>query len=101
MDPTLERLGEDYFQAHYAADPFTATISGVAGFDAEVPDPSRAAAESLRTRLAGLAAELDRVDLGRLGQTDRISHAMLTRVLDYEQQTLQSGLDEVAVTATM
>lgn len=70
MQPTLARLGEDYVAAHYGADPFEATVSGVAGFDAEVPDPSRAAAETLRSRLAAVASVLDRVDPGSLAPTD-------------------------------
>jgi uncharacterized protein (DUF885 family) len=101
MDHDLDRLGEEYFHARCAADPFGATIVGVAGFDAEVPDPSRAAAASLRARLGAISAELERVDPGGLTGTDRVSHAMLTRLLRDEQDALRAGLDEVAVTATM
>jgi uncharacterized protein (DUF885 family) len=100
MDPTLARLGEDYVDAHYGADPFAATISGVPGFDAHVPDPSRGAAERLRARLAALATELGDVDTGALEPDERISHAMLTRLLRDEQETAQAGLAEVGMTAT-
>jgi uncharacterized protein (DUF885 family) len=101
MSTTLDRLGDDYVQAHYGADPFAATISGVAGFDAEVPDPSRAAAARLGARLATLATELAAVDPATLTATDRVSHGMLARLLRDQQETLRAGLDEVAVTATM
>lgn len=100
MNTILDRLGDDYVQAHYGADPFTATTFGVAGFDAEVPDPSRAAAARLHARLAALAADLAAIDEGTLDATDRVSHGMLARLLRDEQETLRAGLDEVAVTAT-
>jgi uncharacterized protein (DUF885 family) len=100
MNTTLDRLGDEYVQAHYGADPFTATIFGVTGFDAEVPDPGRAAAAHLHHRLAALATELAGVDPATLAPTDRVSHGMLARLLRDEQETLRAGLDEVAVTAT-
>jgi uncharacterized protein (DUF885 family) len=98
-DATLGRLGDDYFQAYCAAHPFTATVFGVPGYDAEVPDPGRAADEALRARFAGLAAELAVLDPDRLGETDRVSHPMLTRMLRDERDTLRDGLAEVAVSA--
>jgi uncharacterized protein (DUF885 family) len=101
MDPILDRLGEEYVAAHYGADPFAATISGVAGYDAEVPDPSRAAAAQLRERLGALATALDSLDPAALDPADRVSHGMLARLLRDERETLHHGLDEVAVTATM
>lgn len=100
-DATLARLSDDYFRDYCAANPFTATVFGAAGYDAEVPDPSRAAAQRLRARWAELAAELAQVDRGRLDRTDRVSHAMLARMLRDEQANLEHGLDEVAVAATM
>jgi uncharacterized protein (DUF885 family) len=98
---TLGRLSEDYFRARCAAQPFGATISGVAGFDAEVPDPSRAADRRLRERWAELAAELAELPTGPLDETDRVTHAMLGRLLADEQATLRHGLAEVTVSATM
>lgn len=100
MDPMLARLGEEYVDEHYGADPFAATISGVPGFDAGVPDPGRAAAQRLRDRLAGLATELAGVDPAALNPDERISHAMLARLLRDEQATAQAGLVEVGLTAT-
>lgn len=98
---TVHRLSEDYFRAQCEARPFRATIFGVPGYDAEVPDPSRAADAALRARLAGLAAELAPMDPAGLGEVDRVSHAMLARTLADEQATLAHGLSEVAVSGTM
>ncbi len=98
---TLARLGDEYFHRHFAADPFLATVFGVSGFEAEVPDPSRTAAERHRAELARLAAELDTVDRESLHGTDRISHAILTRLLHDKQRLLRDAVDEVAVTASI
>jgi hypothetical protein len=49
---TLDRLGEEYFRQHFAADPLLAGVFGAPGFEADVPDPSRAAAERHRAEPA-------------------------------------------------
>ena len=98
---TLARLGDEYFRLHFAADPLAASVFGVPGHDAEVPDPSRAAAADQQAALARVEAELATVDRGTLDGPDRISHTILTRLLRDEQQTLRDGVAEVAVTASM
>jgi uncharacterized protein (DUF885 family) len=95
----LARIGEEYFRQHFAADPFLATVFGVDGYEAEVPDPSRAAAERHRAELGRLAAELATVDREALTGADRVSHSILTRLLDDERRILGAGVVEVAVTA--
>lgn len=101
MDPELARLSDDYFRSWCAARPISATTSGVSGYDAEVPDPSRAADDRLRDRLARLAAGLAGIDPAPLPQADRVSHAMLSRLLRDRQEGLRHGLSEVSVSATM
>ncbi|MEV6924045.1 DUF885 domain-containing protein [Dactylosporangium sp. NPDC051485] len=96
---TLDRVGEEYFRGHYAADPFAAGVFGVPGHEAEVPDPSRAAADRHRAELARLAGELDRIDPAGLVGEDRISHAILRRLLRDGQRVLADGVVEVGVTA--
>ncbi len=101
MDPTVARLGDDCFRANLAARPFAATAFGVAGYDDQVPDPSRAADVRLRSRLGEIAAELSAVDPGGLGAQDQVSHSVLASKLRYEHDTLRWGLHEVAVSASM
>jgi uncharacterized protein (DUF885 family) len=98
---TLGRLGDEYFRLHFAGDPFQAGVFGVPGYEAEVPDPSRAAAARQQGELARLAAQLATVDRDALDQENRISHAILSRLLRDEQQTLRDGVAEVAVTASV
>lgn len=98
---TLARLGEEYFRLHFAADPLLASVFGVAGYDGEVPDPSREAAARQRAALARVEAELATVDPAALDQQDRISHTILARLLRDEQRTLGDGLAEVAVSASI
>jgi uncharacterized protein (DUF885 family) len=96
---TLVRLGEEYSRLHFGADPFLAGLFGVPGYDAEVPDPSRAAGARRQVELARLAAELATIDRDVLERSDRISHAILTRLLHDERRMLRDGVAEVAVTA--
>jgi uncharacterized protein (DUF885 family) len=100
-DATLARLSDDYFRTRCAADPFEATILGISGYDAEVPDPSREAGRRLADRWAQLAAELAQEPVEPLGETDQVTYAMLSRLLQDEQATLRHALREVAVSATM
>ncbi|MEV0269189.1 DUF885 domain-containing protein [Hamadaea sp. NPDC050747] len=101
QDARLAALGDEYFRARNEHDPFGATVFGVTGYDAEVPDPSRAAADRAANRLGGIAAKVAEIDPATLGETDRVSHAWLTRVLADEQEVLRGGLDEVAVNASI
>ncbi|MGI5246734.1 DUF885 domain-containing protein [Dactylosporangium sp. CA-139066] len=92
---TLARLGDEYFRRHYAADPFAAGVFGVPGFEAEVPDPSRAAADRHRGELARITEQLRAVDPAE----DPISHAILRRLVEDGQRVLADGVMEVGVTA--
>jgi len=105
MDTTqaarLAALGDEYFRARNEADPFGATVFGVAGYDGEVPDPSRAGAERAAARLSDIAGELATLDPGTLDERDWVSHSWLTQVIADEQDVLRGGLDEVAVSASI
>ncbi|WP_051367597.1 DUF885 domain-containing protein [Hamadaea tsunoensis] len=94
-------LGEAYFRARNEADPFGATVFGVAGYDDQVPDPSRAADDRLRATFEGLAAELAAIDPATLGDGDRVDHSVLSGTLAGEIGQLASGLSEIAVSASI
>lgn len=100
MDSALARLCDEYFRSWMAADPFAATEYGVAGYDAEVPDPGR---DADTTRMAGLervAAEAARIDPATLEPDERVSRSMLLRLAADQREELGARLDELAVTAT-
>jgi len=99
-DQALAELAEDYFQAILDASPFEATVYGVAGWDAEVPDLSEAAEAEADRRLAGLERRLAAVDTARLAGQDRITAAMLARGLADRRAELAARWPELTVSAT-
>ncbi|HET9557305.1 MAG TPA: DUF885 family protein, partial [Actinomycetota bacterium] len=99
-DQTLDELAERYFQVTMDVAPFDATMFGVPGWDAEVPDLSEAAEAETDGRLADLQRRLAAVDAGRLGAQDRITLAMLERGLADHRADLAARWPEVTVSAT-
>jgi uncharacterized protein (DUF885 family) len=101
VDPTVARLGEEYFRTYCTARPFAATAYGIPGYGAEVPDPSRDADARLRRKLADIATLLVKIDPRELTPADRITFSVLASKLRYEQDTLRWALPEIAVSASM
>jgi uncharacterized protein (DUF885 family) len=99
-DPALAELAERYFQVTMDASPFEATVLGVAGWDAEVPDLSEAAEAETDRRLAELGRRLEGIDPGRLGHQDRATLAMLGRAVADRRAELAAGWPELTVSAT-
>jgi uncharacterized protein (DUF885 family) len=100
-EQTLGELAEEYFQALMDASPFDATVFGVRGWDAEVPDLSEAAEAETDRRLAALERRLAEVDAAQLGPQDRITLAMLARGLADRRAELAARWPEFTVSATM
>jgi uncharacterized protein (DUF885 family) len=98
---TLGELAEDYFTTIMDASPFDATVLGVRGWDAEVPDLSEAADDRTDRRLADLERRLAGVDPAGLGPQDRITRAMLARGLADRRAELAARWPELTVSATM
>jgi uncharacterized protein (DUF885 family) len=100
-EQTLGELAEEYFQALMDASPFDASVFGVRGWDAEVPDLSEAAEAETDRRLAALERRLAEVDAAQLGPQDRITLAMLARGLADRRAELAARWPEFTVSATM
>jgi uncharacterized protein (DUF885 family) len=98
---SLAEVAEEFFQVSMDAEPFTATVAGVAGWDAEVPDLSEAAEAATDRRLAGLERRLGAIDPDGLGAQDRVTHAMLGVALADARAMLAARWPEVTVSATM
>jgi uncharacterized protein (DUF885 family) len=93
-------LAERYFTVIMDASPFDATVLGVRGWDAEVPDLSEDAEAATDRRLAGLERELAGTDAAQLGDQDRITLAMLRRGLADQRADLAARWPELTVSAT-
>ncbi len=100
MDTRLALICERYFRSWMDADPFSATEFGVAGYDAEVPDPSRQADSARMAGLERIGAEAARIDPATLGPDERVSRSMLLALTAAERERLGARLEELAVTAT-
>jgi uncharacterized protein (DUF885 family) len=100
VDLELDRLADDYLTGTLAADPFAATMAGVPGYEAEVPDPSRAAELELARRLDAIAERAGAIDPAALGPGDRTTRAVLLASARNDGAQRRAALEEFAVTAT-
>ncbi len=100
MDLRLAQLSDELFRCWMAADPFTATEYGVPGYDAEVPDPSRAADRAYAAELDRIATAAAELDPRALDPGERVTRSMLERLAADRRTALAARLSEVAVTAT-
>ena len=96
----LAELAERHFDLAMTAAPFDATVFGIDGYDAEVPDLSEEAEARQREALAELDRRLQELDPEGLGGQDRITHAMLRRAFGDRQAELAARWPEFTVSAT-
>jgi uncharacterized protein (DUF885 family) len=95
----LARLGEEFFEVVHTADPFSATQVGASGFDALVPDSSRAGAAHNAQQIARIEEGLSRVDVTRLDQPGRVNHAVMAHLAWAARSDLEHGLWEANASA--
>jgi uncharacterized protein (DUF885 family) len=95
----LARLGEEFYQVVHTADPFTATQLGASGFDALVPDPSRAGSARAASQLAGIERSLGGIDPGLLDDRGRTDHAVLGELARGARSEYEHGLWEANASA--
>jgi uncharacterized protein (DUF885 family) len=95
----LTRLGDEFFEVVHTADPFGATQVGASGFDALVPDPSRAGAAHDAQQIARIEEELSRLDVTALDQAGRVSHAVMAHLAWGARSDLEHGLWEANASA--
>jgi uncharacterized protein (DUF885 family) len=95
----LERLCDEYFALVHTLDPFTATQLGVSGFDALVPDPSRAGAARGARQIAAVEKRLAAIDTGQLDDTGRTNAAVLAHLAEAARSDLEQGLWEANASA--
>jgi len=95
----LTQLSEEFFDVAHTADPFGATQVGAPGFDALVPDPSRAGAARDARQIARIEERLGLIDPGLLDQAGRVNQAVLAHLAWAARSDLEHGLWEANVSA--
>jgi uncharacterized protein (DUF885 family) len=95
----LSQLSDEYFEVVHSADPLSATQLGVSGFDALLPDPSRAGAARAAARIAAVERRLGAIDPDVLAESDQTNHAVLTRLAWGARSDLEHGLWEANASA--
>ncbi|WP_448616783.1 DUF885 domain-containing protein [Modestobacter sp. URMC 112] len=98
-DPELRRLGAEFFALRHGSDPFNATMLGVAGFDDQVPDPSRDAAADTARRLAAVERAAAALDPAALDDDDRVDRAVLIGLSEGVRSDLEHGSWEANASA--
>ncbi|MGH7693267.1 MAG: hypothetical protein ACREOA_11215, partial [Candidatus Dormibacteria bacterium] len=93
-DPELADLSEEFFQAMHSSDPFSATMLGVSGFDALVPDPSVRGAEAGSLRFAAIEGRLAAIDPAGMSVGDRVNHEVLAALTWGARTDLEHSLWE-------
>jgi uncharacterized protein (DUF885 family) len=95
----LGRLSDEYFQVVHSTDPLTATQLGVEGFDALLPDPSRAGAARGAARIAAIERELAGAGPAGLAPASQTGHAVLAHLAAGARGELEHGLWETNASA--
>lgn len=98
-NPLLERLSEEFFQVTHSSDPLGATMLGVPGFDALLPDPSRDGSQRNAARFARIEEQLASLNPEMLSASDRINHAVLGWLAWGARTDLEHGLWEANASA--
>ncbi|MGH8793175.1 MAG: DUF885 domain-containing protein [Stackebrandtia sp.] len=101
MSSALSEIGEDYFAARMADRPLHATVYGIPGHDARVPDPSREADARMVGVLRDLEDRLAGVDESSLDAPDRLTRRVLAAALRDKRDIRGSVAGDVAVSATV
>ena len=101
MSPSakLARLSALFHVLVHTSDPFTATMLGVLGFDALVPDPSREGSAATIAKILKLESELVEIDPLTLNREDQVNHAVLTQLAWGARSDLEHALWETGASA--
>lgn len=95
----LQRLSDDFFDAQNISDPLSATLLGISGYDALVPDPSRDGSARAVARFSQIERELDGIDPHSLDEAGVVNHAVLRQLLWGARSDLEHGLWECNLSA--
>ena len=94
LDVELAALSNEFFEAQNSIDPLSATLLGISGYDALLPDPSREGAEEGAARLLAIEGRLAELDTEALSEPDQINAAVLRRLAWGARTDLEEGIWE-------
>ena len=98
MPQTPRELADQFHEEWLAHNPFTATMYGIPGHDAEVPDDSEAGEAAWREQVDAALAEARSVDTSGLDEPDRVTLACLIESAVRELVGLDLAASEHTVT---
>ena len=96
----LAKLSEEFFQVQHTADPFSATMLGVSGFDSLVPDVSRVGSAVNVSKFSEIERRLQSINPIGLNSADQINHAVLGRLAWGARTDLENALWEASASAS-
>jgi uncharacterized protein (DUF885 family) len=95
----LAACGARYFVAQNKADPLNATLLGVAGFDDQLGDPSRAGTDHVTAEMTAILAEVDAFATDQLDDAQRVERDVLHWLVEGTLTDSQHSLWEANVSA--
>src|ERR1700733_7168907 len=99
MAATVRDLADNFHERWLATNPFGASLYGIPGYDAEVPDDSEAGEAAWRAELESVLAQAQGVDQAELSEADAITLGCLVENVGQEVRDLDARLIEHTVTA--
>ena len=96
----LAKLSDEFFQIQHTADPFSATMLGVSGFDALVPDVSRSGSAVSVSKISDIERRLEGIDTLNLNPADQVNHAVLGRLAWGARSDIENALWEASASAS-
>lgn len=95
----LERLDREFFECMHSIDPLSATMLGVSGYDALLPDPSTEAAGRGAARVARIEEELGRIREDDLTPGELVDREVMGQLAWALRTNLEDGLWAVDASA--
>jgi uncharacterized protein (DUF885 family) len=88
----LRELNDEFFYAMHSSDPLAATLLGVSGYDALLPDPSQEAAQRSAARFQVIESELAAMPSEALSFQDATNRAVMTQLAWSLRTNLEDGI---------
>lgn len=95
----LEQLNQEFFEVQNTVDPLSATLLGITGYDALLPDPSRDGAARGAARFQALEDRLGELNVDEMSDGDQINAAVLARLSWGARTDLEEGIWEADAAA--